>query len=131
MLSFTIWNVKTAVTCECGRVVPFHKLIYFNISKLKLYFPYCFHVLFAVLFAVYFKTVLSMFSFFCYWSHSKASVVNQTIQLCCYYYRPSIGQSNVQAVTAENEKQYTLSNIIQIKFEKFFFLWGLLWRRCS
>ena len=29
---------------------------------------------------------------------------------------PSVSQTNAQAVTAENEEQYTLSNIIYIKF---------------
>ena len=32
--------------------------------------------------------------------------------------RPSLSQSNVEAVSAENEEQYTLSNIIHIKFQK-------------
>ena len=37
--------------------------------------------------------------------------------------RPSVSQSNVQAVTAENKEQYTLSNIIEIKFPNSCFLY--------
>ena len=42
--------------------------------------------------------------------------------------RPSVCQSNLKVVTAENEKQYTLSNIIYIKFHNcwVFFPWGPL-----
>ena len=34
---------------------------------------------------------------------------------------PSVSQTNAQAVTGENEEQYTLSNIIYIKLLPFFF----------
>ena len=134
MSLFTIWNVQSAVTCESGRVPP-RKSFYFSISKLILYFLYCFHVPCAVLFSVlscipstvlftvYLHIVVSMFRFLCYWSHSKANAVDQTIQLDFIKDLPSITQSNLQAATAENEEQYTLSNIIYIKLQNccFFF----------
>ena len=103
MSFFTIWNVQSAVTYESGRV-PSRKSVYFGISKRILYFPDNFHVpcilLFTVYFNVpctvhftlYFRTVISTFLLLCYWSHSKANAVNQTIQLC-FYQRFSIGQS--------------------------------------
>ena len=76
---FTIWIVQSVVTCESGRT-PSCKSLYFGISKRILYFPYYFHVPCTVLFTVYFHTAISMFRFFCYWSHSNANTVNQTIQ---------------------------------------------------
>ena len=103
MWYFTIWNDQSAVTCEFGRV-PSLNSAYFGISKLILYFPDNFHVpcilLFTVYFqvpytvhfTVYFHNVISMFFFLCYWSHSKANAVNQTIQLC-FYQRFTISQS--------------------------------------
>ena len=59
----------------------------------------------------------------CYWSHWKANDVNQIIWLFLTKDLPSISQSNVQAVKAENEEQYTLSNMTYIKFPNccFFF----------
>ena len=37
---FTIWNLKSAVTYNCGRVVLFLTSVYFAISKLMLLFSY-------------------------------------------------------------------------------------------
>ena len=116
MSYFTIWNIQSAVTCESGRTTS-SKLVCFGISKRILYFPCCFNVPATVLFIVYLRTVISMFRFFCYLWHSKAKAVNQAIQLFFIKDLPSVTQSNVQAVTAENEEQHTLSNIIYIKFQ--------------
>ena len=99
---FAIWIVQSVVTCKSGRA-PSCKSVCFGISKLVLYFPYYFHVPCTVLFTVYFRTVISMLRFLCYWSHSKVNAVNQTIQLFLTKDLPSISQSNVQAVTAKNE----------------------------
>ena len=79
MSLFIIWIVQSAVTCESGRA-PSCKSLYFGISKRILYFPYYFHVPCTVLFTVYFYTAISTFRFLCYWSHSNANTVNQTIQ---------------------------------------------------
>ena len=73
-----------------------------------------FHVPCTILFTVHFHAVISMFHFLCYWSHSKA--INSSLFLLKIYHR-SVNQSNVQAVTVENEEEYTLSNIIYIKFQ--------------
>ena len=114
LLSFLIWNLRSAVTSEYGRVVPSRKSVYFRIRKLILYFPNSFHVPCTVLFTVYFHAVLSMFCFLRYSLHSKTNAANQTIQLG-FYWTPLVTQSNVPAVTAENEEQYILSYITYIK----------------
>ena len=54
-------------------------------------------------FTVYFHSVISMYPFHPCQSHLKANAVNQAILL-------TIAQSHVQAATAENEEQYTMSN---------------------
>ena len=74
---FTIWNLKSAITYKCGRVVLLLTSVYFAISKLILLFSYSFHVLCVTLSNVYFCIVRSMFQFRFNWSQSKASVVNQ------------------------------------------------------
>ena len=94
------------------------KTDYFGISKPTLYFGYCFYIPCVVLFTVFFHTVLSMFRFFCYWSQSK---VNARFNFAFIKDCLSVIQSTVQAVTAENEKQYNFSNIIYIKFQNSFF----------
>ena len=139
MSSFTIWNVQSAVTCESGRV-PSRKSVYFDISKLILYFPDNFHVpcilLFTtyfhvpcnVHFTVYFHIVISMFLFLCYWSHSKANTVNQTIQLC-FYQRFTICQS-FKRTSCNDWKWIAIYHTVNFKTVTFF-LWGLFWRRCS
>ena len=90
------------VTCKYKRVVPSRKSVYSGISKLISDFSYYFYVPFTVFSTLYFHAVLSMFHLLYYWLHSKTNAVNQT----------AIGQSNVQLITTENEKQYTLSTII-------------------
>ena len=97
--------------------------VYFGISKLTLYFPYCFHVPGTVLFTVYFHTVISCFAFSVIDRTRKQTPVNQTIQLCLIKDLPSV-QSNVP----ENEEQHTLSKIIYIKFQNccFFSLRSIL-----
>ena len=74
---FTIWNLKSAITYKCGRVVLLLTSVYFAISKLILLFSYSFHVLCVTHSNVYFYIVRSMFHFLFNWSQSKASVVNQ------------------------------------------------------
>ena len=64
-----------------------------------------------------------MYLFFLYRFHWKANVVNQTI-LYCVRKRLTIDQSNVQTVMAENQEQYTLSNIIYIEFQNISFFLG-------
>ena len=91
MLSFTIWNVKITVTCECGRVVPCRKLVYFLISKLILYFPYCFHLPCTVLFTLYFHTVLSMFHFL-YYLTRKQTLLIKRFNFVFIEDRPSVNQ---------------------------------------
>ena len=40
---FTIWNLISAITCKCGRVVLFLTSVYFAISKAILIFSCSFH----------------------------------------------------------------------------------------
>ena len=133
MSPFRIWNVQSAVTSKSGRV-PSRKSVFFffGISKHMLYFPYCFHVPETVVFTVYFQTVLPCFAFSvidCTW---KQTLLIKRFNFVFIKDLPSVSQSNVQAVTAKNEEQPTLSNIIYNKFQNCsFFLWGLIWRRCS
>ena len=68
----TIWNLKSAITYKCRRVVLSHTSDYFAISKLILLFSYSFHVLCIILSNVYFYVVRSMFPFLFNWSQSKA-----------------------------------------------------------
>ena len=61
--------------------------------------------------ALYFPilhTLLSVSQFLFYQSHPKAGAVNQIIHPC-FCKRLTIGQLNVQAATAEDEGQYTLT----------------------
>ena len=75
---FTIWNLISAITYKCGRVVLFLISVYFQISKAILIFSYSFHAPCIILpndFSCY--IVRSMFPFLFNWSQSKTSVVNQ------------------------------------------------------
>ena len=53
-------------------------------------------------------TLLSMSRFLFYQSHPKAGAVNQIIHPC-FCKKFTISQRNVQATTAEDEEQYTLT----------------------
>ena len=112
MSSFMKWNVQSTIRCKSG-LVPSRMSAYFGISKLILYFPYCFHVPCTIPFTVYFCTVISMFRFFCYWFKPFNFVFSKDI--------PLVSWSNVQAVTAENKKQHTWSNIRYIRFQNCYF----------
>ena len=113
MLFFPILNAQSAATCESGRV-PSHKSVYFGISKLILYFSYCFHVPFtvlstvyfhipsAVLFTVYFHTLISVFCFFVIDCTRKQTLLIRQFNFVYLKDLPSICQSNVQGLTAEN-----------------------------
>ena len=74
---FTKWNLKSAISYKCGRVVLFLTQVYFSITKLILLFSYCSHVPCIIISKVYYYIVLSMFPFVFNWSQSKASAVNQ------------------------------------------------------
>ena len=52
---FTIWNLSSAVTYKCGRVVLFLTSVYFAISQLILLFSYSFHIRCIILANVYFR----------------------------------------------------------------------------
>ena len=60
---FTIWNLKSAITYKCGRIVLSRTSVYFAISKLILLFSYSFHVPYIIPSNVYFYIVRSMFPF--------------------------------------------------------------------
>ena len=81
---------------------------------------YCnFHILFMYC-SLYFPLRTFTLHFLCFFfffidRHSKAVAVNQTIYLC-FCKRSTICKLNVQAATAVDEEQYTLSNIIYITF---------------
>ena len=55
-----------------------------------------------------------MHHFLLYRPQSKANAVNQAILLCVRK-RLKIDQYNVKTATAENEEQYTLSNITEFQ----------------
>ena len=60
---FIIWNLKNAITYNCGRVVLSRTLIYFAISTFILLIPYSFHVLSIILSKVWFYIVRFTFPF--------------------------------------------------------------------
>ena len=78
---FTIWNLKSAITYKCGRVVLSRISVYFSISKLILLFSISYHVPCIILSNVYFYIVRSMFPFLVNRSQLKASIVNQISHL--------------------------------------------------
>ena len=89
---------------------------------------FIFHVPCTVLFTEYFHTVISLFltSIYAVFVIDRTGKQTMLIKLFDFFLtkdEPSISQSNVQAVKAENEEQYTLSNMIYIKFPNccFFF----------
>ena len=68
-----------------------------------------------------------MFPFLFYWSYLKAGTVHSN-NSSLFRKRSIISQLNVPAATAENEEQYTLSNIIYIGFQNSYtFLWKFFW----
>ena len=96
---------------------------------------YCnFHILF-VYYVLYFPLCTShstfRIPFLFHWSHLTVGAVPSSVS---FLFRKSstIGQLNVQFATAENEEQYTLSNILYITFQNCYsFLWSFLWSGCS
>ena len=89
---------------------------------------HCFHVPCTLPFTVYFHNVISVFRTSIYAVFVTDRIRKQTLLIKLFYFAftkdlPSISQSNVQAVKAENEEQYTLSNMTYIKFPSccFFF----------
>ena len=66
----TIWNLSSAVTCKCGRIVLFLTSVYFAIRQLILLFSYSFHIRCIILANVYFhnqkQVLLIKWAFF--WS---------------------------------------------------------------
>ena len=120
MLLFTIWTVQSAVTCESGRALS-PKSVYFGTSKLILYFPYfMYHVLYfhCVLSHCNFRVLQQYLRCFREWSHS---LLIKWFNFVFTKDLPLISQSNVQAVKAEKEEWYTLSNIIYIKLQNYCF----------
>ena len=92
------------------------KTVYSGISKLIMLFLYSFHILCTIPSIVKILTVLSLLPFLLYRSHLKAGTVHSS-DLSLSHKSLIIGQSNIPAATAENEEQYTLSNIIYIAFQ--------------
>ena len=88
-----------------------------------------FHLPFTVLFTLYFHTVISVFCTSIYAVFVIDRTRKQTLLIKWFNFvftkdLPSISQSNIQAVKAEKEEWYTLSNMIYIKLKKccsFFF----------
>ena len=75
-----IWTLFT----QCKLVSLFWHQQTHTLFSILLILILLIHIPCIVLFTVYFRTVISMFRFFCYWSHSNANAVNQMIQLCFY-----------------------------------------------
>ena len=89
---------------------------------------FIFHVPCTVLFTVYFHTVISVFCTSVYAVFVIDRTRKQTLLIKWFNFvftkdLPSISQSNVQAVKAEKEEQYTFSKMIYIKLPNccFFF----------
>ena len=78
-----------------------YHVLYFSLCTFTLYFP--------------------SFVFFVIDRSRKQTLLITRFNLLFIEQRPSVTQSNVNAATAENEEQYTLSNIIYIKFQNCFF----------
>ena len=96
-------NLKSAKTYKSPWVLPSSKTAYYGISKLIMQCPYSFRILCDILFPFFFV-------------HLKVCTVHsRTSSLFCK--RSIIGQLNIPAATAENEEQYTYSNIIYIGFQ--------------
>ena len=109
--------------CECGREVPSRKSVYFGITKHTVFFILFFHLLDSsvCIFTLYFPC----FAFFVIGRTRKQTLLIKRFNFAFTENRPPVIQSNVQAVTDENEEQYILSNIRYIKFQNCCFL-GLL-----
>ena len=116
MSFLTIGIVQGVVMCKSGQA-PSRKSVYFGISKLILYFPYYLYVPCTVLFTVYFHTVISSLHLD---RTRKQTLLIKRSNFVLTEDLPSISQLNVQAVTAKNEEQYALSNMIYIKLQIFF-----------
>ena len=116
MLFFTISNLKSAITCKSRRVPLSSKIVYSGISKLLLQFPNSFHMLCTILSIVNFHTVPFMFLFLFLLTALESRYCPSSNS---FLFRKSliIGHLNVPAATAENEEQYTFSNIIYIGFQ--------------
>ena len=126
MLSYTTRNVKIAVTCDCGRTVPSRQSVNFSISKMILYFLYWFYVPYADFSLCTFTLYFPFFVFFVVDCTQNQKQLIKPSNFALIKDWLSVSRSNVQAVRVENKEQYTSSNIIHIKFQKFcFFLWGL------
>ena len=116
MSCFTIWTVQSTVTCESGWA-PSRKSVYFGIHKLIFYFPYfMYHVLH---FSLCFHIVISVFCTSIYAVFVIDRTRKQTLLIKWFNIvftkdLPSISLSNIQAVKAEKEERYTLSNMIYI-----------------
>ena len=111
---FTIWNLKSAITYKCGRVVLFLTSVFFAISKLVLLFSYSFHVPCIILSNVYFYIVQSMFPFLFNSSQSKASVDNQRVIFFFWsskIFFCSFANGHIHNIVS------TLNNIVKIDFE--------------
>ena len=109
------------------RVLLSRKTVYSGISKFILQFPNFFHILCTIFSIVNFNTVLSMFPFLFHWLHIKVGAVHSS-DWSLFRKRSIIDLLNIQAATAENEEQYTLSNIVYIAFQNSHsFLWNFLW----
>ena len=74
MSPVAIRNVQSPVMWESGRVPYVSEIILASVNL------YC---IFDIVFT-YHVLYFSLYRFLCYWSHSKANSVNQTIQLCLY-----------------------------------------------
>ena len=130
MLFFIISHLKSARKNKSWRVVLSPKPVYSSISKLicNFYNLVIYHVL-------YFPPCTSTLQFPCFPFFYNGRTWKQVLLLLCFVLfrkRSNIAQLIVQAATAGNEEQFTLSNIIYITFQNcYFFFWSPLWSGCS
>ena len=130
ILSSLMSNLKSARMYKWRRVVPSLNSLFWN-QQAHIVISISFHIPYTILSTLYFHIVLSTFPFLFYWWHLKVSVFPSS-HSSLFRKSLTIGQSNVQAATAENEERYTLSSILNTAFQNFYsFLSSFLWSRCS
>ena len=114
------YHIKQFILTSANSYCNFHVLFTYYILYFPLANSYCnFHILF-IYYVLHFPLGTSTLNFhvsvFLYWSHLKADAVHLSDSFL-FRTRSIIGQLNGQAAAAENQEQYTSSNIMHIAFQ--------------
>ena len=100
------YQINQFILASANSYRNFHMLFIYCV----LYFPLC-------TFSLYFPCLALLLLFFFFFWIALESRCCQSSDFSLFHKSPTIGQLNVQAVTAENEEQYTLSTTIYIAFQ--------------